>query len=402
MNKKAKSLLKGIIVLALLGVIIFFGIKLIIKNDKSVSIKDKNEIGKNEEYKISLLAVGDALIHDGVYKKAATGSKDSNGYTKYDFNSMFSYIKDIVKDYDLAYYNQETIIGGKNLGLSGYPCFNSPDEIGDNLVDMGFNLVSTANNHSMDRGEKAIRYSVDYWKKKENIVMAGTYASKEERDKILTYEKNGITYAFLAYTYGTNGINVPSGKDYLVNVWPMNEGMSVARDTEYQQYKEQVRKDIESVRDKVDVVIVSMHWGVEYTHTPTAHQKDAAQFLSELGVDIVLGSHPHVIQPVEFIDDTLVFYSFGNFISAQNGTEKRVEMIASLDINKKVENGKTTISIDNVKTDLLWDYYTGYYKVYPFPKLNNSLLSNYKNIYTQYKAIINKSGDDRIQVGFLE
>lgn len=402
MKNKAKSLLRIFITLVVLTIIIVLGIKFINGKNKNVEIKNSVKTNDENKYSLSLLAVGDALLHDGVYQRAATSEKDSKGYTKYDFSSMFSYIAEISKDYDLAYYNQETIIGGKNLGLSGYPCFNSPDEIGDNLVDIGFNLVSTANNHSMDRGERAILYSTDYWNKKENVVMAGTYSSQEERDNIPTYEKNGITYAFLAYTYGTNGIAVPNGKDYLVNVWPMNEGMSVARDTEYQQYKEQVRKDVESVRDKVDVVIVSMHWGVEYTHTPTSHQKDAAQFLSELGVDIVLGSHPHVIQPVEFIDDTLVFYSFGNFISAQVGTERRVEMIASLNINKTEKDGETHISIDDVKVDLLWDYYTGYYKVYPFTKLNNSLLSNYQNIYTQYKAIINKSGDERIQVGFLE
>lgn len=400
-NKRKVSIKKFIVFIGLI-LIIVLGLYFINKINKNVELKNKNSSKDGQTSSLSLLAVGDALIHDGVYKSAATNQKDENGYTKYDFNSMFSYISEIVKDYDLAYYNQETIIGGKNLGLSGYPCFNSPDEIGDNLVDMGFNLVSTANNHTMDRGEKAILYSVDYWKKKENVAMAGIYSSQEERDKIPTYEKNGITYAFLAYTYGTNGIAVPYGKDYLVNVWPMNEGLSVARDTEYQNYKEQVRKDIESVRDNVDVLIVSMHWGIEYTHTPTAHQKDAAQFLSELGVDIVLGSHPHVIQPVEFIDDTLVFYSFGNFISGQVGTERRVEMIASLNINKTIKDGKTEISIDDVKVDLLWDYYTGYFKVYPFSKLNNSLLSNYQNIYNTYKDIINQTGDERIQVGFLE
>lgn len=391
-------------IISLLFIIsIVLGIYFIGKENKEVTLVNKEQINEEETYSMSLIAVGDALLHPTVYKAAATSSKDEKGYTKYDFNNIFSYIKEIVKDYDLAYYNQETIIGGKNLGLSGYPTFNSPDEIGSDLVKMGFNLVSTANNHSMDKGTRAITYSVDFWKKQENVAMAGMYSSQEERDNIPVYEKNGITYAFLAYTYGTNGIKVPTGKEYMVNVWPMNEGLSVAKDTKYQNYKEQVRKDVESVRDKVDVVIVSMHWGVEYTHTPTAHERDAALFLSELGVDIILGSHPHVIQPVEFIDDTLVFYSFGNLVSSQIGVEKRVEMIGAVTINKTVKDGKTTITLSDVKADLLWDHYGGgTVKVYPFTKLNNSILSGYQNIYETYKKKINPKNDSRIQVGFLE
>lgn len=204
---------------------------------------------------------------------------------------MFTYLADIAKDYDLKYYNQETIIGGKNLGLSGYPQFNFPEEIGDAMINAGFNLVSLATNHAMDKGENAIRHSNDYWKSKENVVKAGTYSSWDERNNIPTYEINGITYAFLNYTYGTNGIPLPSGKEYLVNVWSSFDG-----------YKEQVKKDIDQVRDKVDVVMVAMHWGTEYqVGSYDSYQSAVANYLASIGVDVIIGTHPHVVQPMEYI-----------------------------------------------------------------------------------------------------
>ena len=151
----------------------------------------------------------------------------------------------------------------------------------------------------------------------------------------------------LSYTYGTNGIPVPNGKDYLVNVWPTNLSINdPSRDTEYQAYKEQVKKDIETVRSQVDVLMVAMHWGVEYTHEPTAYEKDSAKFLADNNVDIVIGAHPHVIQPVTWIDDTLVIYSLGNFVSAQlqdQNYNKMVGLMTSVNITKTVKDGKTDI-----------------------------------------------------------
>ncbi len=178
------------------------------------------------------------------------------------------------------------------------------------MIDAGFNLVSLATNHTMDSGEKAVINSRKYWDKQKNILAIGSYDSFETQNEIQIMEKNGITYTMLNYTYGTNGIAVPKGKEYLVNVWPTDLSINdPKRDTKYQLYKEQVKKDIQKIRDKVDVLIVSMHWGIEYTHTPTAYQKDEAEFLADQGVDIIIGTHPHVIQPITWIDDTLVIYS---------------------------------------------------------------------------------------------
>ena len=334
---------------------------------------------KKKEYDVSLVMVGDALYHSGVYKDGL----QSDG--TYNFDSQLADVTPIIKNYDLAYYNQETILGGIELGLSNYPRFNSPQEVGDAFLKAGFNLVSLATNHTMDRGEKAILNSVNYWREKENVLTAGSYDSFEDRARSHIGEKNGITYAFLSYTYGTNGIPVPEGKEYLVNLFD----------------KETVKKDIEEVRDKVDIVMVAMHWGVEYTHTPTKEQRDQAQFLADLGVDIIIGSHPHVIEPIEHIGKTVVIYSLGNFISGQDGLMKRIGLLASLDIHKVVENDTTTISIDNVRGDLLYTYHNGGYRkfrVIPFYKLTNDLLPNYKSIQEEYEAILNKN-DDTIKVG---
>lgn len=400
------SLWKIILVILLIisGIIIF-------KNKDRIDIFRKSEdinsnqtvqTGKNSNTQedssttVSLVMVGDNLIHSSIYKDA----KRLAGGNGYDFKPIIEYIKEKVQNYDLAYYNQETVLGGSELGVSDYPTFNSPQEAGDAMLDAGFNIVSLATNHTMDRGEKAVLASVDYWKKHENeALVAGSYSSEEERNKVQIREKNGIKYAMLSYTYGTNGISVPKGKEYLVNVWPTDLSLNdPAKDTEYQNYKEQVKKDIEAVRSQVDVLMVAMHWGVEYTHEPTAYEKDSAQFLADNNVDIIIGAHPHVIQPVTWIDDTLVIYSLGNFVSAQlqdQNYNKMVGLMTSVDINKTVENGKTSVKISNVKNELIFTYYNkntwSNFKVIPFSNENiGKYLPNYKTVYETYKKIVQK------------
>ena len=253
-----------------------------------------------------------------------------------------------------------------------YPLFNSPDEIGSDLVDIGFNMVSLANNHSLDKGERGLNYSVNFWNSQEGVVTAGSYASWEDRDNIKIHEMNGIKYAFLSYTVSTNGLYLPEGKEYLVNVYS----------------DELAKKDIESIRDKVDVVIVAMHWGNEYTHTPTYEEKRIAQYLSSLGVNLIIGCHPHVIQPVDYIGDTLVIYSLGNFISSQRslGLAKIIGLMVGLDI--VVDQGKVTF--ENINYELLFTYDNRYkdFKIIPFSNLNNDILNNYEQIKEEYMDIV--------------
>ncbi len=352
----------------------------IIPDIKEPEIEEPKE-DPRKEYKLSLFMAGDALYHTGCYKDGL----QSDG--TYNFDSQLVDIAPIVADYDLAYYNQETILGGTELGLSNYPNFNSPQEVGDAFIKAGFNLVSLANNHTMDRKEKAILNSVAYWRDKQGVMTAGSYDSFEDQARSHIGEKNGITYAFLAYTYGTNGIPVPKGKEYLVNLID----------------EVKIKQDVLAVRDKVDVVMVAMHWGVEYTHVPTTIQRNQAQFLADLGVDIIIGSHPHVIQPIEHVGDTIVIYSLGNFISGQDDLMKKIGLVASLDIHKVVENDETTITIDNVKGDLVYTYHRGYrnFRIIPFSKLTNAELGqDVATIKAKYEAIINKN-DPSILVGTL-
>ena len=299
------------------------------------------------------------------------------------------YIKPIVSKYDLAYYNQETILGGSDIGVSSYPSFNSPYEVGDAMIDAGFNLVSLATNHTLDRGEKAILNSRKYWdSKKEEVMAVGSYASYEDKDKIDIREVNGIKYTLLNYTYGTNGIPVPSGKDYLVNIWPVT-GVNPTNDSKYQEYKKNVKQDIEKVRDKVDLLMVAMHWGIEYQDTPNNYQEDAAKYLSSLGVDIIIGAHPHVVQPVTWVDDTLVIYSLGNFLSAHEvvNMANRIGLMTSVDVTLK----DNKLELSNLNNELLYTYYTsGYkdFKIIPFSKMNSDYLSNYIDVYNKYKKFV--------------
>lgn len=406
-KRKRRKLKKGfkiflvIFSITLISIISYIIIK---PNKDNKTITKPNIINKNEDkhYEASLIAVGDYLIHSSVYKDA---NRLANG-DGYDFKPMISYIKEIVSNYDIAYYNQETILGGSELGLSDYPTFNSPYEAGDAMLDAGFNLVSLATNHTMDSGKKAVENSCKYWQSKENVLTAGSYCSEEERNKINIKEINNIKYTMLNYTYGTNGM--PVANDCLVNVWPtdIDNINNPEKDTKYQAYKKQVKEDIDKVKDKVDFLIVAMHWGVEYTHEPTAYEKDMASYLASLGVNLIIGTHPHVIQPVTWIDDTLVIYSLGNFISAQYQNKSTctnykctTELMTSLKIEKDIKNNQTSVKITNVENELLYNYYNQStwrnFKVIPFsnPKIKE-YLPNYKEVYNTYKAVVQKMDNE--------
>ena len=406
-KRKRRKLKKGfkiflvIFSITLISIISYIIIK---PNKDNKTITKPNIINKNEDkhYEASLIAVGDYLIHSSVYKDA---NRLANG-DGYDFKPMISYIKEIVSNYDIAYYNQETILGGSELGLSDYPTFNSPYEAGDAMLDAGFNLVSLATNHTMDSGKKAVENSCKYWQSKENVLTAGSYCSEEERNKINIKEINNIKYTMLNYTYGTNGM--PVANDYLVNVWPtdIDNINNPEKDTKYQAYKKQVKEDIDKVKDKVDFLIVAMHWGVEYTHEPTAYEKDMASYLASLGVNLIIGTHPHVIQPVTWIDDTLVIYSLGNFISVQYQNKSTctnykctTELMTNLKIEKDIKNNQTSVKITNVENELLYNYYNQStwrnFKVIPFsnPKIKE-YLPNYKEVYNTYKAVVQKMDNE--------
>ncbi len=364
-----------------------------ISSDSKLNVDDNNH-----STSISLIMAGDNLINDKLYNAA---KKDDGSY---DFKSMYSYIKDIVKNYDLAYYNQETILGGSEIGVSSYPAFNSPYEVGDATIDTGFNLVSLATNHTLDRGEKAIINSLNYWNNKSNVLTSGSYLSNNDRNKVNIKEVNNITYTMLNYTYGTNGIKVPEGKEYLVNIWPCT-GNNPDNDTKYQEYKEVVKEDILRVRDKVDLLIVAMHFGVEYIHVPTKYQIDMAEFLSSLRVDIIIGTHPHVIMPITYINDTLVIYSLGNFLSAQdtnNDYNTTVGLLSSIKITKSIDkDNNSSIKLSDLNNELIYTTNKDGYKIIPFSNPDiKDYLNDYERVYNKYANIV-RSIDSSININSL-
>ena len=367
-----KQIRKLFILFILVNIAMYFYIKNSSLFEKKSEVEEtpviEEKIPEKEEYNLSLIMVGDALIHSNLYIDA----KQADG--TYDFKPMLELTKPITSRYDLAYYNQETILGGTSLGLSSYPRFNSPTEVGDAFLDSGFNMVSLATNHTMDKNEVGVLKSLEYWNSKTNVVTAGSYSSFEDRNKERIYEKNGIKYAFFSYTTWTNGLETPRGKEYLNNVYS----------------NEKATEDISKVRDKVDVVIVAMHWGNEYSLGVSTSQTEIATHLSSLGVDIIIGSHPHVVEPVEFIGKTLVIYSLGNYISDQIGIERLTGLMMAVDIKKVVDQGITTISLENLRAELLYtkSKYGRDFKVYPYSSLNNVILPNYMSYYEKYKNVV--------------
>jgi poly-gamma-glutamate synthesis protein (capsule biosynthesis protein) len=330
------------------------------------------------ESRFSLIAAGDALIHRGVYNAAAL---KKGGY---DFRPMLRFIKSRTAAHDIAFYNQETILGGVKLGLSTYPCFNSPREVGDAFLDAGFNLVSLANNHTLDRGEKGVLASLEYWEDKNRAVTAGSCADKEAGEEVSLFEAGGITCAFMAYTTATNGLKAPGGKEYYVSLYSF----------------ERAKADVEKARKKkADAVIVSMHWGAEYVFDPTAEQKKIAAELASLGVNLVIGHHPHVVQPVAMVKDTLVIYSLGNFISAQKELYKLIGLMVSMDVVKREKDGRIDIAFENVTGMLTYNprnSVLGRYVIVPFDMMTEAVLKNYPEVYKKYAAVVKGKGEWQI------
>lgn len=378
---------KNFLIISITVIILFLSLIFIKhgKQNKQTTIKTSKEsvitttINQEKKDELSLVMVGDCLIHQTVYKAA----QKSDG--TYSFSDMFTKVKPLIENKDIAYYNQESIIGGKSLGLSTYPRFNSPEEIGDDMINLGFNTVGLANNHTMDKGEIGVVNSVNYWKTKPGVYYTGQALSNEDRQSnIKIKEVNNIKYVFLSYTTVTNGLLPPEGKEYLTNIYS----------------KEKVENDISSVKDKVDLIIVAMHWGVEYQNKENQEQHKIAEELSNMGVNLIIGTHPHVIQPVSYVNDTLVFYSLGNFISSQDTSDKLTGAVASLTISKKDDK----IEFDNIKVNLIYTSFVRYspynFMLYPYELLDSSILYGYEDYYNKYKAILT-SEEETVEVANL-
>lgn len=341
------------------------------KQEEEIKVSQE-EIQDNtkQEFHASLIMAGDALCHESIFLE----HKNDDSY---DFRYIFDNIKPLIKNYDIAYYNQETVLGGDDYEITGYPVFNTPKEVGDALIDAGFNLVSLASNHLLDfyniYGNKLILNQINYFKGKNNVIASGSYESKEDRDNIVIGQANGITYALLSYTYGSNTSGPNSNESYLVNYID----------------KEVIANDVKKYRDKVDVLLVSMHWGEENYLEENDYQREYAKFLADLDVDIVIGTHPHVLEPIEWIDDTLVIYSLGNLFSNQYfNIDNLSSALISVDIFKTIEDDITSIEINNLKADMIFTDLDDLHKVCFYRDLNEKQLENNNEYYNKYKNIL--------------
>lgn len=261
--------------------------------------EEKVIIEKDRE--VSFLAAGDNLIHGLIYYSGDQGDGS------YSFDRMYERVSDEISSADIAYLNQETICGGTQLGLQSYPTFNSPYEILDSVAAAGFDWISTSSNHSMDVGEEGILSQLSHLEELPQLIQTGTNASADEAKEYKVIEKNGVKIGLLSYTYGLNGFALPDGKEYLVNLID----------------EDRIREDMKALNQISDVQVVSMHWGVEYQFEENEEQRALAQLLSDEGADVIIGTHPHVLQPMEVLkgeegNETLVMYSLGNFVSAQD------------------------------------------------------------------------------------
>ena len=304
----------------------------LIEEEQSSAVE---EMEKDEDTRVSFVGVGDNLIHDSVLY---TALEDDGSY---DFTPIYDNIAESVDEADLAFLNQETIFAGPDYPYTGYPAFNTPDEMGQNMYDLGFDLVNGATNHTLDYDYPGAIHAVNVWNQFDDLLFTGTFLDEESRNTVPTIERKGITFSFLAYTYGTNGIEPDT--DWRVAYFD----------------EEKIREDVARAKEVSDVVIVSAHWGDENTPVLNEFQEYYAQLFADLEVDVVVGTHPHIIQSIEWVtgengNETLVIYSLGNLIAHSLEDFNTLGGMISFDFVDRDEG----ITIENVLFEPTVSHYT--------------------------------------------
>lgn len=279
---------------------------------------------------VHFMAAGDNLIHDIIYTQAASRT----GGTGFDFTPVYEHTRGMFDTADVSFLNQETIIAEKLFPLSGYPQFNSPEALGNTMVDMGFDLIHLANNHMLDMGEAGLYAALEFWNSKrgQGVLPFGAWETKEAMNQPILYEKNGITFGIVPVTEHTNGLRLPADTKlrYLLS-----------------SEIEEMHRQVELAKQAADFVILSIHWGTESSNDTNENQRHLAGLFTEWGVDLVLGHHSHTLQPMEWQEGadghrTLVVYSLGNYISAMLYPQHMLGGVLDLDIQKT--DGKAEIS----------------------------------------------------------
>ncbi len=325
----------GVLSLALIGNVGAL-VYLKLNADKpTLQVEEKVEEKKEEKEKkgsssFTFVGVGDNLIHGAIYYYQNMAGQGFN------FDSIYEYTNPYTQNADLAYINAETICAGNIFELNSYPVFNGPTEILDAVVNAGFDWMSICSNHTMDMGDTGLMYEMQYLEDHyPDFTYTGSHLSEEASHTPTVINVNGIKVGLQSYTYGLNGFSLPQGEEWLINL--IN--------------KDEIKEDIEALNEVSDVQIVTMHWGEEYNTNVTEEQVELAQYLNELGVDVIIGGHPHVIETGQIIhgkdQDTLCYYSLGNFLSAQDEPERMVGGMASFQLNYDFDTEQ--VSFNDVK-----------------------------------------------------
>ncbi len=293
--------------------------------DTNVAVIAEELVQKSKEWDITIMATGDNLMHMGI---VYTGKQDDGTYN---FDFLFEGIADFLAVADIKITNQETIFGGNDLGFSGYPRFNSPTEVGDAIAAAGFNVVLQASNHSADKGLEGLLHCVEFWKSHPEVLMVGIHEESAETHDIPLLTIKETTFAILNYTYSPNMATIPAdvrGHLDILCEWNRNNGS-----INFTKIDEQVLADIKRAEELADVVIVCPHWGTEYSTSPSGYQRTFAEQMTKAGADLIIGTHPHVVQPVEWVESengnkSLCYYSLGNYVSTQKGGISMLEGMA--------------------------------------------------------------------------
>ncbi len=275
--------------------------------------------------RVSFVGCGDNIIYIGNIRDAQYDAVE--GDRQYNFKPMFENVEPRIADADIAFINQETLMCGEEYEISFYPCFNSPQDLGYDLVELGFDVVGIANNHMLDKGSDGLAETIKFWKN-QNVLMIGGYENEDDYNNIRVMDKKGIKIAFLSYTYGTNGITKNPASPLVI---PYIED-------------EVIKSQIEAAKAVSDFIMVSIHWGNEDQMMYSDEQKRVAQLIADAGADAIIGHHPHVIQPIEWLtgaggNKTLCVYSLGNFAAEQAYQYNMVGGMIGFDI-VQVDDGK--------------------------------------------------------------
>lgn len=330
-----------------------------------------NSEQNNGKQTARLMCAGDNLIHRSIYKQA---NERANG-NGYDFSYSYNEIRDIIALSDLAFINQETIIDPESKP-SSYPLFNSPEQLLDEMIDVGFDVFNQSTNHTMDQKLSGALNDIKLFKSKENILLTGLYETREDMLKPQIGEVNGIKLSFVGFTEFLNGLVVPKDSDL---------GLVYLTDTRYSQEEiyATMKQMIDNAKAVSDVVCVSMHWQTEDITTPDESQKEITAKLLEFGADVIIGTGPHVLQPIEFMpngdgEDALVIWSLGNIISCQNKKNNMLAGIADITFEKDFATGKTTVSSVHL-IPTITHYNSGFknVRIIPLAEYNEELASQH-------------------------